>query len=195
MHNFIIDSDSKNKILDHLKSLKLCNESSILYQTYTLEHKQAFLALELELLGEVTEAGILHDVDKLVTYGLLPKKDASGLHQTYATHHIKNCKTDSDYVSCVIDYECARFTKLDKPLNAYNTIMKYRPETYEILKPTLIRFNLNSEKDYEFSFNVWNHEMKSICNYMVDRCISSIDYILKDIYSNGIEGAVKNFYS
>lgn len=132
-----------NEILHTLEQLGLCNENRE-YQIYTLNHKQAFMALEQKLRGQITLSGILHDVDKLVLYGLMPKEEASALHRKYAYHHINNCETARDLEDCVIDYECARFTKADKPLNAYNTIFKYCPNQYERLKPALDKFRLNN---------------------------------------------------
>ena len=42
----------------------------------------------------------------------------------------------------VIDWECARFTKPDKPLNARETLYKYYPELIDKITPILERFNL-----------------------------------------------------
>lgn len=37
----------------------------------------------------------------------------------------------------VIDWECARYTKPDKPLNAYDTLYKYYPELEDKILPIL----------------------------------------------------------
>ena len=89
---------------------------------YTWEHKKAFLKVEKELLGKNTLRGYLHDSDKLIMYVFLSKKDTSKIHTKYSRHHIENCKKREDYIQCMIDLECARFTKPDKPLRAYDFV-------------------------------------------------------------------------
>lgn len=42
----------------------------------------------------------------------------------------------------VIDCECARFTKPDKPLNARQTLYKFYPELETKILPILEEFNL-----------------------------------------------------
>lgn len=45
----------------------------------------------------------------------------------HSKHHVKNNfkKSEEDLLDTVIDWECARMTKPDKPLNAYETLMKF----------------------------------------------------------------------
>ena len=85
---------------------------------YTWRHKKAFLKVEKELLGKNTIRGYLHDVDKLILYPILGKKTAHKIHRKYARHHYGNAKTIKDKQQLVIDWECARYTKPDKPLSA-----------------------------------------------------------------------------
>lgn len=103
---------------------------------YTWKHKLAFLKLEKELLGRNTIAGYLHDADKLILYAL-PLKDSTirRLHRKWSSHHVE-CKK-RNYVQMVIDWECARFTKPDKPLNAYATLLKFYPQEKENILPVL----------------------------------------------------------
>ena len=42
----------------------------------------------------------------------------------------------------IIDWECARYTKLDKPLNAYETMTKYYPQEKENIMPILKKLKL-----------------------------------------------------
>jgi hypothetical protein len=42
----------------------------------------------------------------------------------------------------VIDWECARITKPDKPLNARETMEKYYPEMSKFIEPVLRQYNL-----------------------------------------------------
>jgi len=110
-------------------------------ERYTWWHKLAFLRTERQLLGHNTLRGYMHDIDKLLL--LYPialitghdKKWVSRHHRKYNRHHTENKYTKSrrDYIEMIIDWECARYTKADKPLNAYETMNKYYPE----LKPQL----------------------------------------------------------
>ena len=69
-----------------------------------------------------------HDMDKLIMYQFLEKEDASRIHQQISEHHMtNNVKKDwYDKLEAVIDYESSGYTKTDKPLNAYDTIMRYK---------------------------------------------------------------------
>ena len=71
-----------------------------------------------------------HDMDKLIMYQFLEKEEASRIHQQTAEHHMtNNVKKDwYDKLEAVIDYESSGYTKPDKPLNAYDTIVRYKTE-------------------------------------------------------------------
>ena len=47
----------------------------------------------------------------------------------------------------IIDWECARYTKPDKPLNAYDTLYKFYPQLENEILPLLNRFNLCNESE------------------------------------------------
>ena len=63
----------------------------------------------------------VHDMDKMVMYLFMDQKAAQELHVKTQPHHLENDlpRTYEDYVETVMDYECAPYTKPDKPLNAY----------------------------------------------------------------------------
>lgn len=42
----------------------------------------------------------------------------------------------------IIDWECARYTKPDKPLNARQTLYKYYPALIDKIEPLLKEMNL-----------------------------------------------------
>ena len=92
---------------------------------YSLEHRKAFLALEKKLLGRNTLRGYLHDVDKIILYHFFPTEFVHTCHQWWSKHHEHRAKTHDDFVQMVIDWECARITKPDKPLDAYDTLYKF----------------------------------------------------------------------
>lgn len=66
----------------------------------------------------------IHDMDKMTLYPFFEKDVASAYHRATAPHHIRNTipKSYYDKVEAIIDYECAGYTKPDKPKNAYDTI-------------------------------------------------------------------------
>lgn len=108
---------------------------------YTLAHRKSFIKLEKQLLGHNTIRGLLHDLDKVFLYLVLPYQTVHNLHRKYSRHHNK-ARTYSDYVQMVIDWECARFTKPDKPLNARETLNKFYPELKNKILPILNELNL-----------------------------------------------------
>lgn len=139
------------EVRNELTKLGLVSKESWKYQEYTLRHKIAFMNTFVVLQGFLTDAALKHDSDKLVLYGIMNKADASRLHRDKAKHHIPNCNTDEQYINCLVDYECARFTKADKPLNAYSTVMKYCPDMYALLSRYLDQLGINSEDTKEFN--------------------------------------------
>lgn len=116
--------------------------------SYTLKHKKAFLSVEKKLRGYNTLSGYLHDLDKPFLYlcPWLELKDIQTIHRNNSKHHVKNNlnKTKDDLLDTIIDWECARFTKPDKPLNAYETLMKFYPDCQDTFLP-LIKEYLPSE--------------------------------------------------
>ena len=47
-----------------------------------------------------------------------------------------------DMIEAIIDWECARLTKPDKPLNAWETMKKYHADKEEILIPVFKELGL-----------------------------------------------------
>ena len=109
---------------------------------YSLEHRKAFLDVEKKLLGKNTIRGYLHDVDKIILYHFLPTEFVHTCHQWWSKHHERRAKTHNDFVQMVIDWECARFTKPDKPLDAYDTLYKFYPHMEDKILPILKELNL-----------------------------------------------------
>lgn len=112
---------------------------------YSLEHRKAFLALEKKLLGKNTIRGYLHDVDKIILYHFLPTEFVHTCHQWWSKHHERRAKTHDDFVQMVIDWECARITKPDKPLDAYDTLYKFYPHMDDKILPILKELNIAHE--------------------------------------------------
>ena len=111
---------------------------------YTKEHRKAFKKIEKEILGYNTIRSIVHDLDKVILYNVCPHKKVKNFHRSTARHHIesKARKNRADYIEMIIDWECARYTKPDKPLNAYDTLYKWYPELEKEIIPLLEEFNI-----------------------------------------------------
>ena len=111
---------------------------------YTEEHRKAFKRIEKELLGHNTWRCLVHDLDKLILYNIWPHKKVKEFHRKTARHHDNKIKKNkNDYIEMIIDWECARFTKPDKPLNAYDTLYKFYPNLEKEILPLLKKYDLN----------------------------------------------------
>lgn len=112
---------------------------------YTQEHRKAYKKVEKELLGHNTWRSLVHDFDKVVLYNVWPHSKVKNFHRNTARHHIESkCKkTRADYIDMIIDWECARYTKPDKPLNAYDTLYKFYPQLEDKVLPLIKEFNLD----------------------------------------------------
>ena len=103
-----------------MKNLKWC--------IYTYMHRKAFeycvhkYIREPALKTEMLRRAAVHDMDKMIMYLFMDQKTAQEMHVNTQPHHLENDlpRTYEDYVETVIDYECAPYTKPDKPLNAYD---------------------------------------------------------------------------
>ena len=103
-----------------MKNLKWC--------IYTYRHRRAFeycvrkYIHDSALREEMQRRAAVHDMDKMIMYLFMDQKDAQKLHVTTKPHHLENDlpRTYEDYVEAVMDYECAPYTKPDKPLNAFD---------------------------------------------------------------------------
>ena len=86
---------------------------------------------------------LFHDLDKIL-WILISKdvKKASHIHRMLSKHHTESKSTNPDYLQMVIDWECARYTKKDKPLNARETLYKYYPEYEKEIVPILRQLKL-----------------------------------------------------
>lgn len=111
------------------------------YIDYTYKHRKVVMLLAQKYFPnnkELLEQVELHDLDKLFTYLFYDKSVASKLHREQNAHHANGIeKSDLDYKEMVLDWESARYTKPDKPLNAYDTLYAYYPEMEDVILPVL----------------------------------------------------------
>lgn len=108
---------------------------------YTINHRKAFRKVEKELLGHNTVRSLFHDLDKVFLYMVFDHEKVHNWHRYHSRHHLK-ARTHDDYVQMAIDWECARFTKPDKPLNARETLKKIHPEVTDEMLPVLEELGL-----------------------------------------------------
>lgn len=117
---------------------------------YTIEHRKAFRTVEKELLGKNTIRGYFHDIEKLFLFPFLSDKTIQTFHRKRSRHHDNGKpKSEKDYIQMVIDWECARITKPDKPLNAYETMLKWYPHLKPQLIPIFKKLKLKCGEYYE----------------------------------------------
>ncbi len=187
--DIIVDS-----MIDMLRGYGLVTPDSERYQRYTAYHKIAFVNLFSRLAGNVMKlTGNLneyrHDTDKLVLYGILGKKETSKLHKIYSGHHFPNClRSVESTVHCLIDYECSRFTKADKPENAYEVVCRYN--SHKLLKEYLIDMGINSRNRKEFK-GIENGLTRELEDIMLLILKFDIDSITSDIDMYGIDKALR----
>ena len=104
---------------------------------YTWQHKKAFLDVERELCGKNSVSAFFHDTDKLFMYIIgIPQETAHNIHVRFAPHHVHNAHVKKP-VMAVIDWECARYTKADKPLSARKFYEKFYVEEKNIRIPEI----------------------------------------------------------
>lgn len=115
---------------------------------YTKAHRKAYKEVEKELLGHNTWRSLVHDLDKVILYNFLPFEKVKKFHRNTARHHENNIKKKrNDYIDMIIDWECARRTKPDKPLNAYDTMYKFYPHLEKEILPILKKFGLDHKTE------------------------------------------------
>lgn len=114
-------------------------------------------------------------MDKLFMYLFYDKKDVSAMHRKLSLHHENEIeKNYIDYIEMILDWESARYTKPDKPLNAYDTLYKYYPNMEHEILPILKEFeidkpNLPMEKDVlEYANSLKNISMEDIEKELID---------------------------
>lgn len=110
--------------------------------TYTLKHWFYYQKVALEL-NVWHPRHLLHDLDKIVMYLHLSKKETSKLHRRKSKHHLENAGDKKiNYLDAIIDWECARYTKPDKKLNARETMEGFYMDHESKINPILIKLGL-----------------------------------------------------
>ena len=108
-------------------------------------------------------------------YLFYEKEDASNIHRDLMSHHQNKIVKDKlDYMEMVLDWESARYTKPDKPLNAYDTLYRFYPGLEEHILPILKELgidkpNLPMEEDvWEYTQSIVNVSKEDIKNEIIE---------------------------
>lgn len=92
-----------------------------------IRHKRAFFRVRASstlLRREISYGRAwLHDLDKLWMILVIGDRRATRIHRRRRGHHL--FRTRVECLEGICDWECARLTKPDKPLTAYETWVKY----------------------------------------------------------------------
>ncbi len=112
---------------------------------YTYKHRKVVMFLASlyfdneELMNQLSK----HDMDKMFLLLFYSKKDINKFHNSMASHHDNEIpKTELDYIEMVLDWESARYTKDDKPYNAYDTMIKYYPHLEKQVLPIMEKMGM-----------------------------------------------------
>ena len=149
------------------------------YIEYTYLHRKVVMYLANKYIKRDKEKILkqiqYHDMDKLFMYLFYDKKDVSAMHRKLTSHHENEIeKNYIDYIEMILDWESARYTKPDKPLNAYDTLYKYYTNMEHEILPILKAFeidkpNLPMEKDVlEYANSLKNISMEDIEKELID---------------------------
>lgn len=119
--------------------------------TYTFAHRRAFRFVldtyfpDHPMYDDLDYRAEMHDLDKCLYIALGgDPKAASAYHRMTNPHHMEGNAnpTELDMTEAIIDYECAGFTKADKPLNAYDTVIQWGKPHGDELVELMERFGM-----------------------------------------------------
>lgn len=104
------------------------------YCAYTYRHRKAVMYLVNKMIKDddlkkiMIDRAMKHDMDKILMYQIYERSDVSTFHKAHSQHHMSNNleKSYYDMLESVLDYESSAYTKPDKPLNAFDTINKFK---------------------------------------------------------------------
>ena len=113
---------------------------------YTYKHRKVLKYIEKKYFNNKKLQARLkdHDMDKMYLLLFYEKKDIEHYHRSLSTHHDNELeKNELDYMEMILDWESARYTKEDKPLNAYDTMLKFYPHLEDKILPILKKVGLD----------------------------------------------------
>lgn len=161
---------------------------------YTYKHRIAFrhvvkkLCKEPGVRDEMMKRASVHDMDKMLMYQFLDQNTAQMHHVRTQPHHLESGlgHTYTDLLETVIDYECAPYTKPDKPLNAYDFTIKLMNMKILDTKRGGMLLSIMHELGTDSSYDVtktsewvqFNKELPAVTEDMIK--IELVDYVNKN---------------
>lgn len=149
---------------------------------YTYMHRIAFKYVVEQLIKDEYEREQLlerakwHDLDKQFLYFLTDKATASEYHRSTSAHHMGNSpyKTDIDILEAIMDYECAGYTKADKPRNAYDTVRELKPDHYDELMDTMKKLGICKSYRNIPSDSKWKANIKDMQEITLEMAFAEV---------------------
>ena len=161
---------------------------------YTYKHRRVlkYLAHKYFDREDLMERLNKHDMDKMYLLLFYEKKDIESFHRKMSSHHDNDIeKTELDYIEMILDWESARYTKDDKPFNAYDTMIKFYPHLEDKILPILKQIGLD-KSTLDKEEDVVNYT-KSILNVTEDDIKEELKTYIDQIdYSKDIHQMVKH---
>lgn len=146
-----IEAYKSNRLMDLIRE---SNNLNLLKYTYLHRREVYRLGNELRVKESLLDSLWMHDIDKLIVYLFRDKQETQNIHRLLNRHHNRN-ETDKEVlVEMLLDWESARFTKPDKPLNAYDTMKKYYPDMETKMLPIMEELGLNHSTDMSESITM-----------------------------------------
>lgn len=160
---------------------------------YTFKHRRIVMLLAEKYFKdnhELLEQVRVHDLDKMYMYLFYNKKDVSNIHRDKVVHHENDLeKSELDYIEMVLDWESARYTKPDKPLNAYDTLVNYYPGMTDVILPILEVMGI-AESGLEMDIDILE-EAKKLDNVSEEDIVSELINGLELVTGVGVKKMIK----
>lgn len=162
-----------DELLDAIK-----NSENLETMIYTTVHHSTIKSLAiLNFIPE--DLVIFHDLDKLVMLLFHDRETVSTEHRRTIPHHDTSTTDENTLIEMMLDWESARLTKPDKPLNAYMTLKKYYPQMTERMMPILKKYKLDKEiESNPLSYQKYEEITKDVTPEMIEKLI--VSYLINE---------------
>lgn len=153
---------------------------------YTMEHKLAFLVREHNLTGHYSLRGIFHDWEKPFLYlcpWMTSEAEIQIRHRASSPHH-DGCIATSKIehlIEMYLDWDCAAITKPDKPLDAFETLVHFYPDSINVMLPVCLAMNPDAVKEHIY-LHSW-HDLSTDTAYN-QKTYAKVISVFKQIIDN-----------
>lgn len=147
-----------------LLGVSIQNSENLYWIKYTYRHRQKLFEIGDKLGIPARTLYKNHDLNKYVLYLVYDKQTVTDVHRLISSHHDREATDIEVLTEMLLDWESARYTKSDKPFNAYDTLHKFYPDMTYRLEPLLIKYSINEPtKDIEDrDISKLNKEIESV---------------------------------